>query len=89
MPAKAPAGRAERVAAGIEAAAQAAQEKWGEAINKIKNGLRIQSISIPIMWLAMCSATGITRILSSRLPTIAMNGGKDVLQNVRAISLRL
>ena len=29
---------AERVAAGIEAAAQAAQEKWGETINRIKNG---------------------------------------------------
>ncbi|MBD5197634.1 MAG: hypothetical protein HDR92_02605 [Bacteroides sp.] len=29
---------AERVAAGIEAASQAAQEKWGDAINRIKNG---------------------------------------------------
>ena len=29
---------AERVAAGIEAATQAAQEKWGDAINRIKNG---------------------------------------------------
>lgn len=29
---------AERVAAGIEAATQEAQEKWGDAINRIKNG---------------------------------------------------
>lgn len=29
---------AERVAAGIEAAMQVAQEKWGDAINRIKNG---------------------------------------------------
>lgn len=29
---------AECVAARIEAAIQAAQEKWGDAINKIKNG---------------------------------------------------
>ena len=29
---------AERVAAGIEAATRAAQEKWGDAINRIKNG---------------------------------------------------
>lgn len=28
---------AEHVAAGIEAASQAAQEKWDDAINKIKN----------------------------------------------------
>lgn len=28
---------AERVAAGIEAATHAAQEKWGDAINEIKN----------------------------------------------------
>ena len=27
-----------RVAAGIEAATQATQEKWGDAINRIKNG---------------------------------------------------
>lgn len=29
---------AERVAAGIEAASKEAQEKWGNAINRIKNG---------------------------------------------------
>ena len=29
---------AERVAAGIEAATLLAQEKWGDAINRIKNG---------------------------------------------------
>lgn len=29
---------AERVAAGSEAATQEAQEKWGDAINRIKNG---------------------------------------------------
>lgn len=29
---------AERVATGIEAATQVAQEKWGDAINRIKNG---------------------------------------------------
>lgn len=29
---------AERVAAGIEAASRAAHEKWGDAINRIKNG---------------------------------------------------
>lgn len=29
---------AERVAAGIEAASKAALEKWGDAINRIKNG---------------------------------------------------
>lgn len=29
---------AERVAAGIDAATQAAQKKWGETINRIKNG---------------------------------------------------
>ena len=28
---------AERVAAGIEAASQAAQKKWGDTINRIKN----------------------------------------------------
>lgn len=28
----------ERMATGIEAATQAAQEKWGDAINRIKNG---------------------------------------------------
>ena len=29
---------AERVAAGIEIASQEAQEKWGDAINRVKNG---------------------------------------------------
>ncbi len=29
---------AERVAAGIETAAQAAQNKWGDTISRIKNG---------------------------------------------------
>lgn len=31
---------AERVAAGIETATHEAQEKWGDAINRIKNGTR-------------------------------------------------
>ena len=31
---------AERVATGIETATQAAQEKWGDAINRIKNGCK-------------------------------------------------
>ncbi len=31
---------AERVAAGIEAAAHAAQEKWGDSISRIKNGTK-------------------------------------------------
>lgn len=31
---------AERVAAGIQAATLAAQEKWGDAINRIKNGCK-------------------------------------------------
>ena len=29
---------AERVATGIEAASQIAQERWGDTINRIKNG---------------------------------------------------
>lgn len=31
---------AERVAAGIETASQAAQEEWGDAINRIQNGCK-------------------------------------------------